>query len=301
MLVMPSSLHEALVELFRNRPVLAVEVLARCLGMDLPGFKRAELASGELAKLKPAERRADAVVILRDEQDQRALAIVVEVQLKEDPQKRKSWPDYLVGLFSRHNCPAILLVVCPSRRTAAWAAEPITIGHPGFVLCPLALGPDLVPVVTDLTEAVADPELAVLSGIAHGTDKAVREAAFTAVATLAAQDTDLAALYAEVIVAELPKALRRMAEEEMRTRSLPHVTEFAKSHHAEGKAEGLAEGKAEGLAQGKAEDVLTVLATRGLKVTPGQQARIRQSTDLAQLDEWLRRAVTASSADEIFA
>ena len=87
----------------------------------------------------------------------------------------------------------------------------------------------------------------------------------------------------------------------MRTRSLPHVTEFAKSHHAEGKAEGLAEGKAEGLAQGKAEDVLTVLATRGLKVTPGQQARIRQSTDLAQLDEWLRRAVTASSADEIFA
>ena len=122
---MPSSLHEALLELFRNRPVLACEVLARCHGMDLPGFKNAELAAGDLPKLRPAERRADAVVILRDEQDLPALAIVVEVQLKDDGQKRKSWPDYLTGLFSRHDCPAVLLVVCPGRRIAAWAAGPL--------------------------------------------------------------------------------------------------------------------------------------------------------------------------------
>jgi hypothetical protein len=242
---------------------------------------------------------------------------VVEVQLKEDVQKRKSWPDYLVGLFSRHDCPAILLVVCPSRRTAAWAAGPISIGHPGFVLRPLVLGPDLVPAITDPAEAIAVPELAVLSGIAHGTDKAVREAAFTAVATLAAQDSDLAALYAEVIVAELPKALRKIAEEEMRARTSEYATDFARAYAAAGLAEGLAQGKAEGLAEGKAEGraeglaegkaegraegLLTVLAARGIEATPGQRARIRQCTDLMQFDRWLQRAATASSADEIFA
>jgi hypothetical protein len=302
---MPSSLHEALLELFRNRPVLACEVLARCLEVDLPEFKNAELAPGDLPKLRPAERRADAVVILRDEQDQPSLAIVVEVQLKEDGQKRKSWPDYLTGLFSRHDCPAVLLVVCAGQRIAAWAAEPIAIGHPRFVLRPLVLGPDLVPVITDRAEAMADPELAVLSGIAHGVDKAVREAAFTAVATVAAQDADLAALYADVIVAELPKALRKTAEEELRARTIEYQSDFARSYvaqgKAEGKAEGLAEGKAEGLAEGKAEDVLTVLRARGIKATPAQQAEINQCTDLSLLDAWLRRAVTANSADDIFA
>jgi hypothetical protein len=55
----------------------------------------------------------------------------------------------LTGLFSSHDCPAVLLVVCAGQRIAAWASEPITIGHPGFVLRPLVLGPDLVPVITD--------------------------------------------------------------------------------------------------------------------------------------------------------
>jgi hypothetical protein len=281
--------------------------------MNLPVFKSVELASGDLPKLRPAERRADAVVILRDEQDLPALAIVVEVQLKEDGQKRKSWPDYLTGLFSRHDCPAVLLVVCAGQRIAAWAAEPIAIGHPGFVLRPMVLGPDLVPVITDLSEAISDPELAVLSGIAHGADKAVRAAAFTAVATVAVQDFDLAALYADVIVAELPKALRKTAEEELRARTIEYQSDFARSYVAQGKAEGLAEGKAEGLAEGKAEGkaeglaegkaegVLTVLGARGIRATPAQQARIRQCTDLSQLDTWLRQAVTANSADDIFA
>jgi hypothetical protein len=121
---MPSSLHEAIAELFRNRPALAAEVLERFLHLE----------------------RAEPI-----------LAIVVEVQLKEDRRKRKTWPDYLTGLHSRYDCPAILLVVCPARGTAVWAAEPIAIGHPGFILRPLVLGPDLMPVITDVAEAVAVP------------------------------------------------------------------------------------------------------------------------------------------------
>jgi hypothetical protein len=288
---MPSSLHEAIIELFRNRPVLAAEVLDRCLHVDLPEFKKAGLAPGDVPKLKPAERRADAVVILRDEEEKPALAVVVEVQLREDARKRRSWPDYLTGLFSRHECPATLLVVCPGQRTAAWAAEPIAIGHPGFVLRPLVLGPDLVPMITDTDEAIADPELAVLSGIAHGRDKAVRDAAFTATAAVSAQDKDLGTLYAEVIVAELPKALRKIAEEELRSRTIEFKSEAVKAWHAELTA----------MCKAKGEDVLAVLAARGIEITPGQRTEIVESPSLNQLDEWLRRAATANTADDVFA
>ena len=301
---MPSSLHEAITELFRNRPALAPEVMERYLRLRLPEFKEARLTSGDLPKLKPAERRADAVVILQNALLEPVLAVAVEVQLKEDEGKRWSWPDYLTGLHSRHRCPVILLVICPSAKTAAWAAEPIQIG-PGFILFTFVLGPDLVPVVTDTGEAVALPELAILSGIAHGTDKAVRDAAFAAVAAVATHDTDLAALYAEVIVAELPQKLRKIAEAELGARTIPHVTEFAKSHHAQGMAEGRAEGRAEGLVEGevkgKAEAVLAVLATRGIELTTQQRRRIIRSTSQANLDKWLRQAVAARNADEVFA
>ncbi len=279
--------------MFRNRPGLAAEVLERFLRLDVPGFKNARLAGGDLPKLKPAERRADAVVMLYRERAEPVLAIVVEVQLREDSRKRRTWPDYLTGLHSRYGCPAILLVVCPGRATAMWAAEPIAIGHPGFVLRPLVLGPDLMPVITDSAEAVAVPELAVLSGITHGTHKAVREAAFAAVAAVAAEDMDLAALYADVILAELPKALRKTAEEELRAKTIEYGSDFARSYHAKGKAEGKAEGEAQA--------ILAVLATRGIEVTPDQESRIKGCTDLDQLGNWLRRAVTAESADYVFA
>jgi hypothetical protein len=295
---MPSSLHEAITELFRNRPELAAEVMERYLRLRLPAFKEARLASGDLPKLKPAERRADAVVVLQNERREPVLAMAVEVQLREDEGKRWSWPDYLTGLHSRHRCPVVLLVVCPSAKTATWAAEPIQIG-PGFTLYTFVLGPDLVPAVTDAREAEALPELAILSGIAHGADKAVRDAAFAAVAAISAHDTDLAALYAEVIVAELPQKLRKTAEEELRT--IPHVTEFAKSHHAQGLAEGKAEGLAEGKAEGLAEAVLAVLAARGIEITDAQRRRVQHSASQADLDKWLGRAATAHSADEVFA
>jgi hypothetical protein len=297
---MPSSLHEGIAELFRNRPELAAEVIERYLRLELPEYQEARLASGDLSKLRPAERRADAVVILQRERHRPVLGLVVEVQLKEDRRKRRSWPDYLTGLHSRHNCPVALLVICPSRRTATWAAEPITVG-PGFVLRPFVLGPDLVPVIRDVAQAVSAPELAVLSGIAHGTDKAAREAAFAAVAAVAAHDIDLAALYADVIVAELPKRLRKTAEEELRARTIEYGSDFARAHHAQGKAEGLAEGEARGEAKGEAKAVLAVLNARGIEITRSQATRIRRCTSLAKLDMWLERAATAKSADEIFA
>jgi hypothetical protein len=69
---------------------------------------------------------------------------------------------------------------------------------------------------------------------------------------------------------------------------------------AEGRAEGKAEGKAEGRAEGKAEGVLAILEARGIVVGARERTRIIASTDLVELDRWLRRAVTVESVSELF-
>jgi len=68
----------------------------------------------------------------------------------------------------------------------------------------------------------------------------------------------------------------------------------------EGIRRGKAEGKAEGEAKGKAESVLAIFAAREVFVSAEQRARILGCTDLGQLDGWLRAAVTAKSAAELF-
>ena len=60
-------------------------------------------------------------------------------------------------------------------------------------------------------------------------------------------------------------------------------------------------GIAEGQVKGEAEALLTVLSARGLEPDEARQLRIKACQDLAQLKQWLRRAVTASSIDDVFA
>jgi hypothetical protein len=60
-------------------------------------------------------------------------------------------------------------------------------------------------------------------------------------------------------------------------------------------------GKAEGLVEGEAKSVLKILGARRLAPSEEQRQRIMSCTDAEQLDLWLNRAITASTADEIFA
>src|SRR5947199_5174446 len=153
---MPSHLHEAMIALFRNRPSLAVELLSGPFAMDLPDDGYVRLESGDLTDVNPTEYRADAVVVLT-RSDAAELAVVVEVQLGRDAGKRWGWPVYLATLRARLRCPAVLLVICADNAIAAWCATPMDLGHPGWVLAPLVLGPDRVPVVTDVDQATKNP------------------------------------------------------------------------------------------------------------------------------------------------
>jgi hypothetical protein len=205
---MPSTLHEALIEMFRNRPSLAAELLGGPLGVELPAYQVARLESGDLPDLTPTEYRADVVVVLAAAETP-LLAVAVEVQLGRDNGKRWSWPVYLTTLRARLRCPTVLLVVCADVAAATWCAAPIELGHPGWTLSPLVLEPDRVPVVTDTEEAARDPELAVLSAMAHGGRPDRTDVLHALVSALAAVDQERATLYSNVVLAALPAAAHR--------------------------------------------------------------------------------------------
>jgi hypothetical protein len=60
-----------------------------------------------------------------------------------------------------------------------------------------------------------------------------------------------------------------------------------------------ARARAEGEARGWRRAVLIVLDSRGVHVPDAIREQITDCTDLAQLDSWLRRAATATTADEV--
>jgi hypothetical protein len=58
-------------------------------------------------------------------------------------------------------------------------------------------------------------------------------------------------------------------------------------------------GRAEGEARGRAAALLALLRARGLEVPEQVQARIQSCHDIAVLDGWIERAVTAACVDEV--
>lgn len=294
---MPSVTHEALVELFKNRPTLAAEMLQEALGQPIPAFTEARVESSDLAEIVPSDRRADVIVVLLvGEKQQRAMAIVVEVQLGPDPDKPYVWPVYVAQTRARHRCPTRLLTVTTDATMARWCAQPIDTGHPGWILTPLVLGPKGVPVITDAEQAKAAPEAVVLSAMAHGQEEVGEAIGLAFLAAATGLDEERRALYTDVVLSSLNEAARRMLEAMMKA-GYEYQSEFARSYVAKGREEGLREGTL----KAKAQAVLAVFEARGMEVPDDVRERILASTDMAELDRWLRRAVVISNARELLA
>lgn len=125
--------HEILVDLFKSRPAMAAEILAESLGLSIPSYSEARIASADLTEIQPAEYRADIVVLLLQD-GVPVRVVIVEVQLAVDPRKRLSWPAYAMVSRAVHGCPVALLVMAPEPSVAGWCAEPIETGIPGAAL-----------------------------------------------------------------------------------------------------------------------------------------------------------------------
>jgi hypothetical protein len=82
----------------------------------------------------------------------------------------------------------------------------------------------------------------------------------------------------------------------MTTDTSPYYSRYFKQLYSDGRTDGIAESKAEG----EAEALLTVLATRGFHVPEALAPEINACTDDARLTEWITRAVTADTLEEVF-
>jgi hypothetical protein len=218
------------------------------LGVAMPAYSEARLISIDLTDIKPAEYRADVVVLLLDGTTP-SRVLIVEVQLGIAPKKRLSWPAYTMGARAKHGCPVGLLVVAPDPSVAAWCAEPIETGIPGFVLRPPVLGREAVPVVIDPVEAARRPELGVLSAMAHGQGEqgaAIGAAVLPAVARL---EDERARFYGDLVLTSLNEAARKALEAQMK--GYEYQSEFAKKYVAQGREQGLEQGREQGLEQGR--------------------------------------------------
>lgn len=238
---MPSLQHEVTIEFFRNRPQLARQLLCSNSQMDLPEYE-ARFDSADLSQVQPTEYRADGVVTLTCPTDgSAALSIVVEIQRQIQERKRYTWPAYLTTLRARLECPVYLLVLSHDKATATWCAQPIDLGA-GTIL-PRVVGPAEVPWITDVQDAEANPELAVLSVMAHGLDPDFRRAA--AVASAARQaiihlDDEKAVLYLDLILASLSEAARQELPT-MIPAGYEFQSEFVRTHFNKARQDGLAE------------------------------------------------------------
>jgi flagellar biosynthesis/type III secretory pathway protein FliH len=187
-----------------------------------------------------------------------------------------------------------LLVVTVNEAVARWAARSIDLGG-GNRFIPLVLGPSGVPVVTDEEMARQDPELAVLSAMAHGKDADVERTVRIAAAAMVASvglDVERSTLYFDLVEASLSEAARK-ALRSMDPAKYEYQSEFARHYFAQGRAEGEAEGEA----KGRAEVVAKQLSLRFGTLPDSAQRRLRNAS-IAELDRIAERLLTAASLDE---
>jgi predicted transposase YdaD len=114
-------------------------------------------------------------------------------------------------------------------------------------------------------------------------------------AMASAEVNDADRLRMTAIILRLASDAARQILEAMMTTSEYEKTFVERIHD-----QGIIEGEAKGKAEGKAEDILKLLVARHLAPSQEQRQRVTSCTDSAQLDLWFDRAITATTAAEVF-
>jgi len=216
-------------------------------------------------------------------------AITVEVQLSKDENKPFSWLLYHAGQHYRLRIPSYLLVITNDPDVAAWAAGPFSSGM--VTMRPLVINAAHFPPIIDPEEAKRSLERAFLAGLVHANEPVAVDICHALAAALDASPDDTGLHYWDTLLAVLGDAIRRTLD--MQMKDWKPRSDWGKRF--------LAEVKAKVKAEGKAENILDVLDARGLALDPPLRQRITACTDLDVLAQWLRRAATATSSEEVFA
>jgi hypothetical protein len=292
---MPSISHEGPLDLVRQHPEIAVDLIAGTPGIRLPRRPAVSLAPTDMSAVVPVQYLADMVVLISDAvTGNPVLAVIIEPQLRDSATKRYGWPVYVTTARRVAECPAaVLVVLCPDPAEAAKCRQLIRTGHPGF---------DLAPIVIDSAgppgrDGMGSPYLTVFAASMGGIDLASRSGArqvLDAIASPEISDADRFRMTA-IILTLASDAARHLLEAMMTT------SEYEKTFVERIHDQGIAEGEARGEAKGKAEAVLKLLDARHLVPSSEQRQQVTSCTDALQLDRWFDRAITAGTAAEVFA
>ena len=291
---MPTLEHGSLVEMFRKNPDLAPHFLETLFGLQVPAYATIGVVESTLDQMIPVEFRADLVLELRNAAGVLVLAIVLEVQRDDDPDKKYTWPVYVAVVRARKRCPTVVLVVAPDAEVARWAAQPIDLGLGLGTVRPLVIGASSVPEVIDAAAAEQEVELAILSAVAHGNGPngvAVLAAALVALGRL---DQEHAAAYFQMIYNVLREPMRRALEALVMERQTADKATFPPFMQRF-----IDEGELKGRTEEAARAVLTVLRARGIEVQEAARERILAEKDPSLLERWLEKAAVAPSVAEV--
>ena len=281
--------HEAPLELVRQCPGIAVDLLRAMTDVPLPADLKADLGPTSLNAIVPAEFTADAVVVVTDQTTKTpALVIVVEPQGRDDKTKAYSWPAYLAIVREAVRCPsAVLLVICPDPHEADKCRQVIKMGHPGWDLYPIVIDPAHAPDGTG-----AGPYLTLFLACLPALDMA--DGATAARVLGAIRDTG--GSHAErkrltaIILKRATADAREILEALMKTDEWED--DFIESY--------VKIGEGRGEANTKAQDLLKVIDARNLKPTREQRAMVTADAGLDKLNRWFDRSLTAATAADIF-
>jgi len=269
---MPTLEHNAIVDMFRERPELAPHLLTLLFQVDVPPHESVTVVESSLDQLIPVEFRADLVLEVRGANGARVLAIVVEVQREKDPDKVFSWPVYAAVVRARMRCPAIVLVVAPDEDVAKWAVQTVDLGAGLVSFRPVVLGP------------ASDPEHAGVYSwvIWKGLRKRMRpalEALIMNVREEMEKDPEFNAFMSKVL------AFRRERD----------------AVEAAAKDAGAKEGRAHGTLLGLRDALFRLTTRAGIALTDEDRTRVEACEDVPTLEHWVENVLGAKTTADVFA
>ena len=159
----------------------------------------------------------------------------------------------------------------------------IPLGHPGLELWPIVIDPEHAPSGKDAGSYLL-LFLACLPAL-DMEDPAVARRVLEAISETGASDAERKTL-TTIILVRASEAARRLLEGMMTT--MEWKSDFIESYVDQGRV------------LDRREVVLKVLDARDLRPTEEQRARVAASTDLAQLELWFDRSLTAATATDVF-
>lgn len=301
---MPTMTHQALAALVRDKPDLAMYLFQAALDAPLPATAQVEPYAAQFTDLNPPEYTADAAYLVKSG-DKVQDAVVIEVQLSPSPEKRASWLQYVATAHRKLMRPVTVMVLAVTEEMARWCREPHGYDRLGNTFRPLVIGPDAIPRITDLEQARALPELAVLSVAAHGHEPGAEAIGIPALLASRTLDNHLLNRYADCIYEWLNQSARRALEEHYKNmHGYEFQSEFFRRAAAEGRdegrKEGLKEGRKEGRKEGQQELLGKLLDLKFGELPDWARERLRTANE-ADLERWTERVLDAPTLDGVFA